>query len=588
MKKVMILTVILLFAIALTACGGNGDAGTTDDTTTTTDDSAAAVADNDATEDTEEPVVERDTIFEPQTWRFWQGMSMADAVVQWHDTEVGRIIQEITGITIETEFIVGDVEERAALVVAAGDFPDFSLSWHAFDIFRDAGAILPLNDLYEEYMPTVQAIWGPHVNRLKEPDTGVLWGLAALGFGTPPLDYPTSAFFMRVSAVEHHGWQMFTNPDDYFQAIREYIEANPYNADGQRNIGFSGPSESWRFVFSLHGGNKLHGFHNTGDYWYDPDNNWEAMLLCTSQVRYDYLLRLWELNQEGLLDPEFLSQDHDGYVAKVASGRVVGFYDEFWQVGTAFNLLRQEGRREDMFIPMNVTYDHVVDDAFIGIAAMAVRPDLVIFNNAANPELILQYLDFLASEEMIDLRTWGIEGQHYQRNADGRRYLTPEQYVERSQPGWADVTGVGHIVQGAFPRFIRGNEERGDGSGVWYPQADPARAQFIYSDEEQYNLSRMGWTTFMDPFSPMWESPYGFAWDIALPSEDDFLLDLQHEWETDVPTHQFYQRMIMADSRDEFDSIWNEMIAIADSMDLQPLLDFRTEEVRRRVRDWSN
>ena len=587
MKKVTILIATLAFALMLAACGnggattgegggGGGAAAGGDGGGGAAADVGGAAAGGD-----------HDTIFEPQTLRFWNGMTMAPENVQWHDTEIGGMIRDITGITLQTEFMVGDVEERAALVVASGDFPDIAFAWHAFDIFRDAGAIIQLNDLYEEHAPTIQSRWGNYVNRLKEPGTGILWGMAALGFGNPPLDYPFSGMFMRASAVEFHGWREFSDPDDFFQAIREYVAANPYNDQGLSNIGFSGSAESWRFVFAMMGGDKMNGIHNTGGYFYDPDNNWEPTPLDVSEVRYNWLLRLWELNQEGLLDPEFLSQDHDGYVSKIASGRVVAFYDEFWQVENAFELLRQEDRQRDMFIPMRVVYPHVRQDAYLGITAMAVRPDLVIFRDAVDPVTIMRYLDFLATDEMLDLRHWGVEGMHYQRNAQGRRYLTPEQYVERAQPGFADATGIMHVVQGAFPGPIRAAEERPDGSGVWNPHFDPVRAQFIYSPGELYNLERMGWNTFMDALDPLWESPYGFGWDIALPPDDYFLLDLDHDISTAVDTHVFYQRMIMANSRSEFDGIWDEMISIFDAFDRQPLLDFRANEVRRRVAEWN-
>jgi len=578
MKKVTIIIVVMVFAMVLAACNnGGGTAGDAGGAVTPTGDGGATTT---VTDDTA-----ADT---PHVWRFWFGGTTSPYSVQWMDTDVGRVVQERTGVTVEIEFIVGEVEERAALVVAAGDFPDFSYAWHAFDIFRDAGAIIPLNDLYEEHAPNIQNLWGTHVNRLKEPGTEILWGLAAMFFNPPPLDYPFAGFFMRASAAEFHGWRTFTDPDDFFQAIREYVAANPYNDAGQSNIGFSGPAEGWRFGFSMQGGNRLHGFHNTGGLFFDPNNNWEGLHIDTSHVRHDYLVRLWELNQDGLLDPEFLSQDHDGYVAKIASGRVVGFYDEFWQVSAAFNLLREEGRQRDMFIPMPLTYDFVQTDTYIGITTMATRPDLVIFRDASDPVAIMQFIDLMSTEEFQDLRFWGIEGVHYQRNADGRRYLTPEQYTERLQPGFADATGVGHPGFAGVPRFIRSAEERPDGSGVWDPMVDPARSQFIYSAEEQYNLSNMGWTTFMDAFAPQWESPFGFGWDIALPAGDYDLLDLQHELDTEVDFAVVFQQMIMADTRAEFDAIWSDMIATVESIGIQPLNDFRVGEVRRRVAEWGS
>lgn len=525
---------------------------------------------------------EGDTVFYPQTFTAWDGWSTG-AGVQWHDTEVGRLIQEITGITIQMEFNVGaSAEERAALIIASGDFPDIILPWHAFDAFRDAGALIPLNDLFDRYAPNIQALWGDSVNRTLDPDTGIMWGIANMSYGTPPMAFPTAGFYMRASVAAANDWRVFTDPDDFFDAIRRYVAENPYNSQGQSNIGFTGPSEGWRFVFTLHGGNRLHGWHNTGDFVYDPNNNWRAQSTCIFPPRRDYLLRLWELNQEGLLDPEMLSQSHDEYVAKIASGRVVAFYDETWQVNQAFNLIAEDNRPMDLFIPMPIVYGNI-PDTYMGIAAVTPRPALSITTAARDPEAIIMFVDFLASEEMLTLRYWGIEGVHYQRNAAGRRYLTREQYAERDVPGWSDRTGVGMHMGSPGPMQLAA--ERPDGSGVWSPAYDPARAQFIYSDAHLYVLGHLGWDRFVDPFAPMWRSPYGFGWDINVPPDNDFLVDLQHNFNL-LDSHIVYQRMIMAADRAEFDSHWNTFIERVEALNIQPLLDFREEEVRRRVREW--
>lgn len=599
MKRIVAWLLVSALLISAAACNNSnagGNTGTSTGTTTSnssTGSSTDATASGGSTTESEAPAY--DTVFAPATYTVYLGDSLAKYNTQWSDTEVGKIIEDKTGIHLDIEYIVGaDELERAALIIATGDYADIIIPHNVGGSFKDAGALLPINDLYDEYCVNIQKIYGNVIERVKDVDTGILWGLSSETYSSPPLDYPFAAFFMKNAAVASNGYKTITDPNEYFNVIREYVAANP-TTNGQPTIGFSGPAETWRYVFTLLMGERLYGYPNTGRRIYDPNDNYTVHDRNMMPYRYNYLWTLNQLNQEGLLDPEMFSQTHDEYVAKVAAGRVVGFGDEYWEVQDAFALIKQEGRIDDVYIPFAPMYDDRVkgmNDPYAGIQGMAVRTTLSISSTAKDPVGILQYIDYLASDEMLELMYWGVEGKHYQKDENGRNYLTAAQYDERSlDVEFENKTGVGHVFgSGLVPKPLEPYAERANGAGVWDWKQDPARVQFIYDDMEKEVLSRLGWNAFTDSTGEMWRSPYGYGWEIVIPSDDDHLNDIVNLLESELGGENcpaWTQGMVLAKSKAEFDALWDDLQARLTDIGIQDINDFFTQRAQLRVEEYN-
>ncbi|MDR2570833.1 MAG: hypothetical protein LBD23_11160 [Oscillospiraceae bacterium] len=580
MKKLLALLLACVMVFTLIACGSEQptDPGTPSDPSTPSDPA-----------DPGDPGY--DTMFPPQTLTLYQGGTLVTETSQWSDTPIGQMIEEITGIRIQMEYLGGAIDtERAAIIIAGGDYPDIILPSHMFATFRDAGAIIPINDLYDANCPTIKGHWGDYINRIKDPDTGILWGLSASHLQpSGGLNFPAAAFFLKYDAVEMNGNKVITTKDEYFNVIRDYVAANP------DSIGFGGPAEDWRWVFAVHGARKLYGWHNTGRFLHNPDDNYVGYAANTFDFNIEYFLYLRELQQEGLLDPEFFSQTHDEYVAKVAAGRIVGMYDEFWQIGDALALIRSEGRQADLPVPFAIYNEDRMTNmncAFAGITGMATTTDICISTQAADPALILQFYDFLVTDAMQELMWWGVEGEHFQKDDNGRRFLTAEQYDDRNDDvRFGDRTGVGH---GGFtvPTRLERDAEWADGSGVTDPNMDRLiRPPLMYSEIENNVLAAMGWTSFWDAVGQPYASPYGFAWDIG-PSEDetelvDILDYLNSSGGMGEFGQNFFQHMIMAATEAEAMAIWDEMQAWLIDNGVRQLEEVFTKLVQQRVAEWN-
>lgn len=75
----------------------------------------------------------------------------------------------------------------------------------------------------------------------------------------------------------------------------------------------------------------LAGFPNDGGVTVDMDSL-EATVYNDKDMTKEWLKKLNEINNKGLFDQEAFTQNYDEYLAKITSGRVLGFFDYGWQV----------------------------------------------------------------------------------------------------------------------------------------------------------------------------------------------------------------------------------------------------------------
>ena len=83
------------------------------------------------------------------------------------------------GVTLDYNQASGDAKEKLNLMLASNDYPDLILidrSSGMIDKFISAKALIPLEDLIEEYAPNIKEQYGEYLNRSKSED-GHIYGL---------------------------------------------------------------------------------------------------------------------------------------------------------------------------------------------------------------------------------------------------------------------------------------------------------------------------------------------------------------------------------------------------------------------------
>mgnify|MGYP000674152676 FL=1 len=82
----------------------------------------------------------------------------------------------------------------------------------------------------------------------------------------------------------------------------------------------------------------------------------------TTATARKYYRILNEEFQKGILDPEFYTQTYSEYLEKLATGRVLGMSDQWWQFYyTVDDMLRQQGEGMN-YVPLPITIDRNVQN----------------------------------------------------------------------------------------------------------------------------------------------------------------------------------------------------------------------------------
>ena len=111
----------------------------------------------------------------------------------------------------------------------------------------------------------------------------------------------------------------------------------------------------------------LAGYPNDGGIIIDMETH-VANDYADDDITKRYLQELNKLNAEGLFDKSSFVDNYDQYLAKLTSGKVLGFFDYRWQVGQAMNNLRETANKsgnDDLEYMAPIVYDENTKDQYL-------------------------------------------------------------------------------------------------------------------------------------------------------------------------------------------------------------------------------
>ena len=224
-KKILaLLAVGALLAGTLTGCGGgdaaSGDAGSAGDSQGAAEGDGAQADSGDDTS--------------PITFEYYNADGKNG---NWSETPVGAAITEATGVTLEITYPVsstGDASEDVALMIANDDYPDMIYSKAAVTNLYEAGALIDMTDLIEQYGPNIKKMYGDEFDKLKwgSGDEGIYQlsyaGVRGQIFGTG------GTCQIQYAVLKENDYKYPTTLEEYEAMIKSYLEAHPPRRTGWR------------------------------------------------------------------------------------------------------------------------------------------------------------------------------------------------------------------------------------------------------------------------------------------------------------------------------------------------------------------
>jgi CopA family copper-resistance protein len=147
-----------------------------------------------------------------------------------------------------------------------------------------------------------------------------------------------------------------------------------------------------------------------------------------------------DLYHKGLLDPEGFVINYDTYLERISTGRVLGLIDQRWQHGQAQTVLLNE-KPERAFVMLPVVFDENYVDELLEYPSIQAGNGIGITVKNPDPVRAIQFIDYLAREEIQILLNWGVEGIDYHIDENGRFYRTEEQREKAKDPNFDKEMG---------------------------------------------------------------------------------------------------------------------------------------------------
>ncbi|RCW74780.1 ABC transporter substrate-binding protein [Saliterribacillus persicus] len=552
--KIGLFGVMLLLLFALIGCS--------DDTEETSGN------DSDDTEETDE------SSGEVTTFKFFDA-SAPGTDINTSETRLGKIFEEETGVNFDIEHIVGDVNTKIGTMIASGEYPHLMNAEQSTDAVIDAGAYIPLNDLIEEHAPNIKEMYGPYLEMMKRDDGNIylIPSGAANGYAAPP-NPDQGGWWIKREVLKAMDYPQPKTLDDYFNIIEEYAAENP-QMDGADTIGFTALTYDWRFFAFSNQPMHLAGYPNDGGILVDMDTL-ETEVYGNKDITKDWLMKINEVNDKGLFDREAFTQNYDEYLAKVTSGRVLGFFDYRWQAGQALDNIQNADDPYAEYMAFPIVFEEGIKDQYLDPSGFVASPGMGITTSATEEEQIqiIKYLDHLAQEEVQKLIMWGFEGETYEVDEDGRYYRTEEQIDLAADQDYRDETGWTYFEWG-WPRM---SGLYSDGNAV-EPGRQPEVAVLSYDETDKEFLDAYGIETFSELFSKPDERPWFPAWDTPIEQGSPAQI---YEQQVDDLMKSSYPKIALADPG-EFEAEWENYVDQFEQLDYEAYEEVITESVKRKA-----
>lgn len=508
-----------------------------------------------------------------------------DSSTNWNNMndEVGKVITEKTGVTLDAEFAVGDPVQKISLIAATGNYPDLIAAKADVGKLVDAGAIIDLTDLIDKHAPNIKKMLGDKLVRTKYSlDDQAIYAIPTWSAVDEVKIKADGGFELQHRVVKEAGYPEIRTVKDFEKAIQDYITKHPTDENGNKNIGLSLNADDWHMYQVTNLGFKTTGGPDDGEYYIDQKTH-QATYHFRRPEEKEFFRWLNHMNAIGLLDPESFVQKTDQFKAKVASGRVLGLAAPEWEYGDGENALKAAGKFDQTYGHYPVTMSKEYKDTSFWSAGFDGGYGISISSTCKDPVRAIKFLDFLASEEGQILNNWGIEGKHYTME-NGKRTLIPEvqERAINDAAAFQKESGLGLY----WNLMVHYGDGIKDSTGKYFTRNYPELLTANYNEAEKETLKAYKaehWKDLFpkeDEFQPR---AYGAAYTMSLPNDDPAVI-LAAKMK-DI-TWKRIPEAVMSKPED-FDKIWDAYMAELEKAGVKEMEEAYTKHIKNRVELWS-
>lgn len=335
------------------------------------------------------------------------------------DNDIMELIAEKTGVKLEQTWLFEQDSANRTFsdMIVSNKYPDY--------IYADAenchklikeGAFIPIDKYWDDYPLLKSFCKESEWDRIRSEDGHIYYIplFSSINGKTTETVYSGEAFWIQLKVLKWADYPEIKTLDEYFDLLERYMRYNMYNENGDKNIGYEILATNNTFFAVDNPPMFLDGYPNDGCCIVDPDS------LDARDYNLSDTAKLWfkKLNEEyskGIIDPECFVQNSDQYYQKIASGRVLGMVDQYWNFSQAASDLPPECT----YIPLNVTIDESIEGRYRSRNTFNDSTGVGVSVSCSDPDAAVKFMNDLLSPEIELLRFWGIEDVDYTVDENG-------------------------------------------------------------------------------------------------------------------------------------------------------------------------
>ncbi|MDO3412481.1 extracellular solute-binding protein [Saccharibacillus sp. CPCC 101409] len=310
-----------------------------------------------------------------------------------------------TGIKAEFQHpAVGAETEQFNVMLASNELPDVMFVYGDYAKLYNDGSIIRLNDLIDEFAPNLKKILdeNPEVAKQLKADNGDIYAMPHLRLG----EYKTfGGMFIRQDWLDELGLARPETLDEWETVLKAFKEKKGVSAP----LLYGVPPKMSTMGPAAPNFLEAYGITNTtflkdGKVAYGP-----------IEPEYKEFLTLFHRwYEEGLIDPDFATNDQKTFDAKILDSQAGAFFTFIGGGIGRYLPALQEKDPDANLTPVQYPVENKGDEPmFTGRSWEWSGAGATITKSNKNPEETVKALDYFFGEEGHMLKNFGIEGETY-------------------------------------------------------------------------------------------------------------------------------------------------------------------------------
>lgn len=339
-------------------------------------------------------------------------------------------LEEVTGIEFEHIPVANsNFNEKLNILIASGGAPDiFDIGVHDANKLGMMGALKSLDEI-SEGMDNLNKYADEHEDLLRHliSEDGRIFVFPSNGVS----EGSRMGWLYRKDIFDKHGISVPKTSDELYSALKKLKELYPSSYP----LTFRSYQSRMKML--------LFGWDTGRDYYYDHDEKiWKfAPLDPGYKEAMQYMNKLYT---EGLIPPDFMTISTENWNSMVSTDNAFVTLDYVSRIDEFNNVMRQTNPE------FTLAYLPPVAGGTYGKQLVANNTlsagNCSVYSKTKNLDAVKRFIDFLYTDEGIELTSWGVEGETYTVEDGKKKFIDAKTNVEVTKKYGLHTAGVGIVT----------------------------------------------------------------------------------------------------------------------------------------------